>query len=200
LTLPNRSSYPIKSLYLSGASVSEGNRLSSNLPVNGSFSITLDQGSYTVLVYDTQNRYQSFTVSLGYSDVTRDISNSNMISPPVAPPLYTWTVKNSHAYEITAVYIRRSGTTGWGSNCIFSAIASNASQNAGSFESGSYDIQLVSKIKEQTGGSIVGTRRPAISGGGVSYPTAYLTLYSQNLNVNKTITTGTSGWTTQRPN
>jgi N-acetylneuraminic acid mutarotase len=198
LIVTNKSSYPIKSLYLFGGSILASNWLPSNLAVNASFSVTLDQGSYTVLVYDTQNRYQSFSVSIGATNVTRDISNANWTSPPVTPPSYTWTIKNNHSYEITGVYIRKSGVAGWGQNRISSVIGSNGSRNVGSFESGLYDIQVVSKIRVQRGNSGAGSRRPAAAGANtVSYPTAYLIFSSQNLNVNKTITVGTSGWTIQ---
>jgi hypothetical protein len=203
LTLTNNGTYPIKEIYIyQNASQSMGNnRLSSNLGASSSTSITLDSGTYCIYVKDTQNRNKVLSAVIYTSNVSQSISSSGWTSPP-APQTYTYSVKNNHDYEITGVYIRSKGTSGWGSNRGSYISAGANAVSVGQFEAGLYDIKIVSKIKLQTGGgSSAGSRRPATTGSGsivTTYPERFLYFEGDNLNAAKTLQVNKNAhWTSE---
>ncbi|MDR1127503.1 MAG: InlB B-repeat-containing protein [Treponema sp.] len=140
LTISNNNSYPIRDIYMDGGS----NELSSNLAVGDSWQKQFEPGTYSFTVYDTQDRYQSFSVTIGTSSQTKTIASSGWTEPIRVIPSYTLTIKNNYGYAISGIYVRKSGESAWGSNRISSGLAINGSVSLGSFESDTYEIKLIS--------------------------------------------------------
>jgi uncharacterized repeat protein (TIGR02543 family) len=112
---------------------------------------------------------------------------------------YTYTITNSYSSAISAVYVRKIGTTSWGSSRISSGIAINDSGSIGNFDAGQYEIKLVSSQMSISGGggNIVNTARPPIVINPVARSYAVYCYITDDLTVNKTITvSSTSGWST----
>jgi hypothetical protein len=199
LTISNSNSYPIKNIYINGGS----NELSSNLAVGGSWQKQFEPGTYSFLVYDTQDRYQNFSVTIGTSSQTKTIISSGWTEPAIVIPSYTLTIKNNYGYAISGVYVRKSGTSTWGPNLI-GTIAVSGSVSLGSFESNTYEVKLVSKKSTGTttigGGSNYGNKRPGI-GGKTKTVETFANIYyypTINLTTNGTITapSASGSWTT----
>ncbi|MDR0707251.1 MAG: InlB B-repeat-containing protein [Treponema sp.] len=195
LTITNSASYPIKYLYINSGS----NELSSNLAVGGDWRKQFEPGTYSFTVYDTQDRYQSFSITIGTASQTKTIGNSGWTEPIQVIPSYTLTIRNNYGFAISEVYVRKSGTSAWGSNRINAAIAANGSVSLGSFESDTYEIKLVST--KSTGTKIINknTARPSITLG--RSITTYATIYyypTVDLTANSTVSapSASGSWST----
>jgi len=141
--ITNNSNYPIKYAYIDGGS----NILNTEIPVNGTpYETELEIGIYELLVYDTQNRYQKFTVNIRNNiTVTHTVTSNGWITPPVLPVFYNFSIKNDYSYAVDSVFIRKFGAAEWGHNLLDNPIAYNASHSLGVFELGQYEIKMVSK-------------------------------------------------------
>jgi N-acetylneuraminic acid mutarotase len=164
LTITNSGSYPITSLSIND---SGSNELSSNLAVGSSWQKQFDPGTYSFTVRDTQERHQSFSVTIGTASQTKTIGTSGWTEPVVVISQYTLTIRNYYNYAVSAVYVRKSGTSEWGPNLIGSStIAPNGSRSLGKFDAGQYEIRFVSQ-KKSTGTNATGganTKRPGSVG------------------------------------
>jgi uncharacterized repeat protein (TIGR02543 family) len=116
---------------------------------------------------------------------------------------YTYTIKNSYSSAISAVYVRKIGTTSWGSNRISSDIAVNDSISIGTFDAGQYEIKLVSsQIAASSGGGNTAKHirnSPSILAKPTIRTYSVYCYVTDDLIGNKTITASSStgsGWST----
>ncbi|MDR1219934.1 MAG: InlB B-repeat-containing protein [Treponema sp.] len=169
LTITNNNSYPLKFLSIND---SGSNELSSNLDAGASWQKQFDPGTYSFTVHDTQDRDQSFSVTIGTASQTKIIGTTGWTTPPVVIPEYTLTIKNNYGQAISGVFVRKSGTSDWGSNKISGSGLGGTIATNGSFsltlESGQYEINLISQksIGMSSGGVTGGatTHRPGLPG------------------------------------
>jgi fibronectin type 3 domain-containing protein len=182
LFLVNNSSYPLRSIQINNGN----NILPSNLYKNTSCQVQLNSGTYTVSVYDTQNKYMGFPITIGNNTLRHSITDT-------WPP-FSITLRNNYSYAIAKAYSRKAYTIGWGTNIINSAITTNNTMQLGTFEQGPYEVlaESLGYYRVASGTSDTGI---TVSGGILDgYKPIWRIIPSFMLNEGTTVTAPATGW------
>jgi len=188
LILTNKTSYPLKSIQINNSE----NKISTDLYTNTDCQIKLASGSYTISVYDTQDKYLSFPVTIENSNVSRIILDSDW-------PSCLLTLRNNYSYAVAMAYLQKGNTGNWGNNLLNNAITTNNSQSLGNFEQGIYSVLAESQEYYRVTSGV--QENGMIISGGVldGYRPVYYKVPDFILNRNITVTAPASGWITTRP-
>jgi len=182
LILTNDSSYPLRSIQINNGN----NVLSSNLYKNTSCQIQLNAGTYTVSVYDTENKYNGFPVTIENNTVRHSITDNW--------PLCAIILRNNYSFAVSKAYSRRAYSISWGTNIINSAITTNNTGELGVFEQFPYEV-LAESLEYYRVTSGTSDNGMTISGGVLDgYRTVYYKVPAFALSGDTTVTAPATGW------
>ena len=189
LIIENISYVPIKTVSINNGE----NCLLSNLYRNTSSKFQLVPGTYSISVYDIENRQLKFIITINSSDVRYKITDNLY-------PLAELTVKNNYAIAISSVFLRIINSEVWGTDYLKgNSLIRNSTRLLGKFNQGKYEAyaKSVRDYKVSTATSDYGM---TITGGVISgYQDIYYYIPSFTLTTDTELLFKANGWGLNEP-
>jgi len=182
LILINDSSYPLRSIQINNGS----NVLSSNLYKTTGCQVKLNPGTYTVSVYDTEDKYMSFPITIEDNVVRHSITDTW--------PSFAILLRNNYPFAVARAYSRKAYTISWGANLITSPITTNNTKELGVFEQFPYEV-LAESLEYYRVTSGTSDNGITVSGGVLDgYKTVYYKVPEFTFSGDTTVILPATGW------
>jgi len=188
LYITNNSYVPLRTIKINNGE----NLLISDLYKDTSCKIELTSGTYSVSVYDIEDRQSLFNIVINNIDV-RYLINDNFW------PLANLTIRNNYSTAISSTFLKLSSTSSWGVNRLTGSLTMNNSQSIGKFNQGLYDAYATSSqyYRVTSGTDVNGI---TITGGVIDgYQNVFYFFPSVTVSVDTNIIFPANGWSLNKP-